>query len=266
MSEMLQKWGPTTLITGAASERGLGAAYARHLADLGFDLVLVDVDGEGLAARKAELAHRSKVEVRTVAIDLGREDCAEAIDAEIDGLEIGLLVCNHLLSKHGHFSKISKADHLLAFHVNARGYLLLTHYFGSKMVERGRGGILIVSSGAALAPEPFNQHYSAYKAYQLALAESLWGEWRDRGVDVIAVLPPVMATSFDASDLPQWLVGEPHDVAVESMRKLGKKSRVAVGWGNKLIVRLSSGFGNREKSIIRHGKMIMKGARIEPFE
>jgi hypothetical protein len=266
MSESLTKWGPRALITGAASERGLGAAYARHLADQGFDLVLVDIDAEGLAARQSEIEGRTGREVRTVAIDLGREDCAEAIDTEIQGAEIGLLVCNHLLSKHGHFSRLSKADHLLAFHVNARGYLLLTHYFGSRMVERGRGGVMLVSSGAALAPQPFNQHYCAFKAYQLALAESLWGEWRDRGVDVIGVLPPVMATSFDASDLPQWLVGDPRDVAIESLKALGKRSRVAVGWGNKLIVWLSTGFGNREKSILRNGRMIMKGAHIEPFD
>jgi short-subunit dehydrogenase len=126
--------------------------------------------------------------------------------------------------------------------------------------------VLLVSSGAALQPQPFNQHYCAFKAYQLTLAESLWGEWKDRGVDVIGVLPPVMATSFDSSDLPQWLVGEPRDVAIESMKALGQRSRVAVGWGNKLIVWLSTGFGNREKSILRNGRMIMKGAHIEPFE
>jgi short-subunit dehydrogenase len=56
------------------------------------------------------------------------------------------------------------------------------------MVERGRGGVLFVSSFAGWAGSAHIAVYAATKAFDTVLAEALWAEWRDRGVDVLALV------------------------------------------------------------------------------
>ena len=61
---------------------------------------------------------------------------------------------------------------------------MLVHELGARMAERGRGGIIVMSSLAAETGAANVALYSATKAFDLVLAEGLWYELRDRGVDV----------------------------------------------------------------------------------
>jgi short-subunit dehydrogenase len=56
------------------------------------------------------------------------------------------------------------------------------------MVERGSGGIVIFSSGAALAGSPNLVTYGASKAFDMVFAEALWAELHDKGVDVLGLM------------------------------------------------------------------------------
>jgi short-subunit dehydrogenase len=80
------------------------------------------------------------------------------------------------------------------------------------MRERGRGAIAIVSSLAALQGSRYLAIYGASKAYELNLAEALWEEYSDFGVDVISyVVGATVSESWigaadgafaDTADLP----------------------------------------------------------------
>src|SRR5262245_24198213 len=85
------RYGPCALVAGSAV--GLGAEYARQIAALGLDLVLLDRDAEPLAATAAE-ARSLGVEVEALVVDLARSDLVEAIGPAIEKREIGLLVYN----------------------------------------------------------------------------------------------------------------------------------------------------------------------------
>jgi hypothetical protein len=61
----------------------------------------------------------------------------------------------------------------------------LTHHFGDHMLKDGRGGIVLMSSLAGFQGSGFLSTYAATKAFNRILAESLWYEWKSRGVDVI---------------------------------------------------------------------------------
>ena len=92
------RYGPWAIVTGAARAEGLGYGFARHLAGQQINLVLVDILADDLTARSAELRQKYMVKVKPVALDLGQPDFITQLLAETDGLEIGLLVCNHMFT------------------------------------------------------------------------------------------------------------------------------------------------------------------------
>jgi uncharacterized protein len=64
----------------------------------------------------------------------------------------------------------------------------LCHHFAPKMVARGRGGIVLVGSGAGLVGGPNMAAYGATKAFGMVLAEALWAELHGSGVEVLGLV------------------------------------------------------------------------------
>jgi len=178
------RYGPAALVAGASL--GIGAAFARELAGAGLHLVLVSRRALPVEELAEELRAAHGVDVRTLACDLGDEAAVEAIVGACRGLAIGLLVYNAADSSVGRFLDTPIEDHLRTVHVNARGPVLLAHAFGGPMAARGRGGIVLMSSLAAFHGTPLVASYAATKAFNLVLAEGLWSELGERGVDVLA--------------------------------------------------------------------------------
>ena len=148
--ELLRKYGPWALVTGAA--QGIGAEFAEQIGAAGLNLVLVDIDEQCLRAHCDSLRERHPVEVRPVVLDLRREDLLDSLLPEIAGLEIGLLVNNAGIAKIGPFLPQERGFLLDQLHVNTRAVLLLTHAFGSEMKARGRGGPGRAGRWATAAP------------------------------------------------------------------------------------------------------------------
>src|SRR5215470_14316168 len=90
--DLLRKYGPWALVTGASS--GIGEEFARQLAAAGFHLVIVARRQERLDALSAELSSRHGVEVRVAAIDLGRADFLPDLERATAGVDLGLVVSN----------------------------------------------------------------------------------------------------------------------------------------------------------------------------
>jgi short-subunit dehydrogenase len=93
------------------------------------------------------------------------------------------------------------------------------------MVARGRGAVVLVTSGAAWAGGATLAAYGATKAFDLILAESLWAEWRTRGVDVLGLVlgktdTPSMRRAFDADGKAYGELADPHEVAAEALDHL----------------------------------------------
>jgi short-subunit dehydrogenase len=231
------QYGPWALVAGASE--GLGAEFATQLAARGLHLVLVARRRELLDTLSAQLRERYAVEIRVLALDLGREDIGQAIlDATAD-LEIGLLVYNAAVSQIGACLDTPLETHLQEIAVNCRAPLILTHLLGQRMVQRGRGGILLMSSMSASQGTAMVANYGATKAYNQVLAEGLWEELRGQGVDVLASLPaPVRTPGYLASaprNAPAAL--EPRVVVLNALNALGKGPTTVPG----LFYRLAGG-------------------------
>ena len=181
------RYGPWALITGAS--RGLGAEFARQCAERGLNTVLVATNADLLHVQADSIKNDYNVDVKTIVLDLNRENILQEITPITDSLEIGLLVNNAGLSKVSPFLDLTLDQLVKQLHVNARAGLILTHHFGRKMVERRRGGIIFLSSGSAMYGTAYSANYAATKAYDLILAESLWYELGRYGVDVLGFMP-----------------------------------------------------------------------------
>jgi len=232
------RYGPVALVAGASE--GIGAAFARQLATAGLHLVLVARRAHPLEVLADELRAGHGVDVRTLPCDLGDEAAADAIAEACRGLEIGLLVYNAAASSVGRFLDTPVATHLRSVHVNARGPVLLAHALGGPMARRGRGGIVLMSSLAAFQGTPFVASYGATKAFNLVLAEGLWSELKERGVDVLAccagaTLTPgyERATQVRAESRFAPKPQDPEGVAREALLALGRRPLVITGRGNR---------------------------------
>jgi hypothetical protein len=104
------------------------------------------------------------------------------------------------------------------------------------MVERGHGGLVLVSSLAGLQEVPGLAAYSATKAFLISLAESLWSETRSAGVDVIVSCPGAVSTpGYElAARRPAPGTMSPAQVAAATLDALGRGFRVVPGRLNKV--------------------------------
>lgn len=178
------RYGGWAFIAGASA--GLGAAFAREAARLGFDVVMLARRAEVLESAAAAIRADYGVATRCIAADLARDDIVEVVASHTADIDVGVVVYNAAAELYGLFIEQDAEIHRTNLAVNCFTPTVLSTHFGARMRQRGRGAIAIVSSLAALQGTRYLAIYSASKAYELILAEALWEEFGDFGVDALA--------------------------------------------------------------------------------
>jgi len=244
-----ERYGPWAVVAGAS--QGLGAEFARQIAARGVNVALVAVDRERLQAVGSEIRSAHGVEVRTATFDLADADLGGSVDALTSGLDVGLLVYNAAYAPIGRFVDQPLEGALRALDVNCRAPLVLAHRFAPRLVARGRGGILLLSSMAGLHGTAMVATSAATKAFNLVLAEGLWAELRENGVDVLACCPgPTRTPGYLQSKARGSLRPmEPDAVVIETLRALGAKPSLVTGRSNRLAAFVFSRLLSRETSV-----------------
>ena len=207
-------YGPWAVVLGASE--GLGEAFAAGVAARGVNVVVAARRGELLGRVAEAISNAENVQARAVILDLGDPGFLEVLRSATAQLEVGLVVYNATGVYTGEFEDqpIDSMRSMVA--INCIGPLMVCEHFGRSMIARGRGGIVLMSSGAGLAGCPYNATYAASKAFDLVLGESLWAEWRHEGVDVLSVIGPAMDTpTYRASMPPEVLANTPPAMAPE---------------------------------------------------
>jgi short-subunit dehydrogenase len=231
-----EKYGPWALVAGAS--RGLGAEFAVQLAGKGLNIFLVARNAEMLESLGARLTSEYGVQARYVSLDLTRPDAASIITAATDDIEIGLLIYNAGFSVVGPFFARPLEEHLREINTNCRTPLALTHSLGQRMFARKRGGIVLMSSLSAVQGSALIANYAATKSYSLILAEGLWDELREHGIDVLACNPSSVDTPNYRASAPTrsspMAAMSPRLVAAETLAALGRQPSVIPGRANRL--------------------------------
>jgi hypothetical protein len=231
------RFGGAALVTGASA--GIGESFVRALAARGMDVILVARRAERLAEIARELHETHGVRAEAIAEDLTRVDAAVRLSAAVAerGVSVGLLVNNAGFGQFGPFVDEDPEQAVRMVDLNCRAPVALTHAFLPEMLARGRGGLVFVASTAGYQPTPWYAVYGATKAFDLMLAEALWVELRDRGIEVLGLSPGYTSTEFQevagVREMAVPSVMGPGEVVDVALRALGKKPSVIPGLLNK---------------------------------
>ncbi len=226
-AQFRERYGPWAVIAGASE--GMGAEYARMLAAQGINCVLVSRRPAALDELAAELVRDHGIETRVVALDLSEADAGERLfDASAD-LEVGLYISNAGADSHASFFLARPLEDWLALMTRNNATVVDACYrFAGAMKARGRGGLLIMASGAGLGGGSRIAVYSATKAFEIAFAESLWAELSPHGIDVTCLVTPGTNTPalrrlLDRTGKDPDGLYEAVDVAHTGLRELGRR-------------------------------------------
>lgn len=218
-----ERYGPWAVIVGGSE--GIGEHLARKLGAAGINLVLVARKPEPLAETSQKVRAESRVEVRTLQLDIARDDMLERIREMTHGLDVGMLVHNvGGGASFGPFVETTLSAAMTPVLTNCVALTKLVHEFGKPMAQRGRGGILIIGSMAGNAGSYFIAGYSAAKAFNQIFAEALWAELQPRGVHVLVC--PIGAADTPSRrrsgtvDADEMQVARPEDVAQQALDQL----------------------------------------------
>jgi len=214
-----ERYGPWAVVAGASD--GIGASVARLLGARGVNVVLV----ARRSATLEEVAATVASETRTLVLDLSEPRAATALAGATGDLDVGLFVYNAGADPNASLFLEKNVEAWQDLVVrNCLTVIGTTHHFAGAMQERGHGGIVLVTSGAAWAGGSHLAVYGASKAFDLVLAESLWAELSPTGVDVLGmVLGPTDTPAFRKILGGRKLDGmaDPDDVARDMLDNLG---------------------------------------------
>jgi short-subunit dehydrogenase len=233
-----EKYGNTAMVAGASE--GIGAAFATRLAAEGFDLVLIARRLQPLQELAGSLQQKYAVAIRCISCDLSDAQATAHMMDTLNNTEISLLVYNAALSHIGPFINNSLEDHRLMAQANMITPLTLLHSLGEKMLNRGKGAVVLMASLAGFQGSGFLSVYASTKAFNRILAESLWYEWKDRGVDVIAccagatATPGYIGTHPEKTGFPAPRVQKPDEVVSDCFQQLGRLPSCITGRGNRI--------------------------------
>jgi len=222
-AEFRERYGQWAIVAGASE--GVGASAADLLAKRGLNVLLVAREADRLQKFADDVRRRHGVEVQALSQDLTAPDAAHRIVEAIAGRELGMLFYNAGAVRNGDLFLTQPFElPMRMIQLNCTTPTALIHMLAPAMVERGRGGIVVVGSLAAMCGAPHIAAYSAAKAFQVNLMEGLWAEIHDKGVDVLEALIGSTSTPGRARGLGVTFNPEvdmtPEDVAADIIENI----------------------------------------------
>lgn len=219
--------GDVAVVTGGAG--GIGSAIARHLAEAGAAVAVLDLDADRATATADEVAAATGARTLGVAADVADSASVRAAVAEVeDGLDaVTVLVNNAGVDRIGPFMESSEEDWDLLMQVNLRGTITCSRVVLDGMVQRGAGRIVNVASDAGRVGSSGETVYAATKGGVVAFTKSLAREVARHGITANSVCPGPTDTAlldqladysqklYDsiARSIPMRRIGTPDDIA-----------------------------------------------------
>lgn len=182
------------LVTGASS--GLGRDFARKLSKMGYDIIAVARDADGLNRLASEL----KTNTQVISMDLSSADNCINLYESLKDEDIDIVINNAGFGVFGAFDETDIHKDLNMIDVNVKAVHILTKLFLKKFKEKDKGYILNVASSAAFEPGPLMAAYYASKSYVLRISQAIYEELkRDKSnVHISCLCPGPVDTNFNS--------------------------------------------------------------------
>ncbi len=234
-----ERFGPWALITGASS--GIGKEFARQLAAAGINVVLVARRDALLAELGRAISQEFDVQYRALAMDLSQEGFVSKLAEHTKDLDIGLVVSNAGTPNPGEFLKLDRQLLEETLRLNTMSHLDIAHYFGRKLAQRKRGGLILVGAMGAENGIPRIANDGAAKAYVHSLGEALHYEFKPLGVYVTVLAagftntPVLEKFGFNPKTMPMKPMSVEQCVSEGLSGLLKNRSRIVPGWLNRIM-------------------------------
>ena len=240
----------TALVTGASS--GIGKVFALELAKQGYRVTCAARSKDKLEALVQQLEQPGVGGVghRFITADLANPEQLRQVAEDIKKNKYNLLVNNagYGLYHRFHEAPLEKHEHLIAVNVDA--VVNLSHAFLENAVS---GDALVnVSSALSRLTYPGGAVYAGAKGFVTIFTESLWYEYKDKGIYVMALLPGLTDTNFhqvalegksDSSAQTGDMGYPPEVVVAEALKALKKRKAPSLVSGPKF--RFMTGLATR---------------------
>ncbi len=214
--------GKTALVAGAS--RGIGQAIAEALARAGARTILAARSTAALEAIVDRLRAEG-CEAETISLDIASKASRQAAVEAAGAVDILLNVAGTNLRKRA--TEYSEEEYQRIVETNLTGVFALTQLVGRGMIERGRGGkVVMIGSLTSLLGLPYVPVYTITKAALAGLTRSLAAEWGQYGIQVNCIAPGFILTDLNREmwkppHMAEWLaasqpnprLGRPEDIA-----------------------------------------------------
>jgi len=215
------------LVTGASG--GIGLAITKQLAAEGVGLMLVARSVDRL---KEIVTTLPGTDHKFIQADLSLQSDIDKLATHITGQNYDVLINNAGVGLYGRFDKIDLEQQLKMLTLNCNALVTLSYAF----LQQARAGdaLVNISSVLGFSSFPGAAAYAGTKGFVVRFSESLYHEYRDRGVYVLALCPGVTATNFHRAagssddDYPGIIVQTPEQVARETITALKKRKKPVV--------------------------------------
>ena len=188
--------GRTAIVTGA--QRGIGYDIARAFAAEGANVVLADVNADGVKAAAEALAKETGARTLALAADVTNYgDCERLIEETIKTFEkLDVLVNNAGITRDNLALRMKEEDFQAVIDVNLKGSFLMAKAASRSMLRQRSGRIVNIASVVGQSGNAGQANYSASKAGLIGLTKSLAREFASRQVLVNAVAPGYIRTAM----------------------------------------------------------------------
>ncbi len=239
--------GRVALVTGASA--GIGAEFARFLAERGASVALVARRLDRLQAAAEELRTKYGAPTHAISADLSEPEAVPDVLRECRAAlgAVDILVNNAGYGPTESFSEAPWEEHQRFIQLMMTSYVEFAHSVIPEMRKRGWGRVVNVSSVASFTPEQRGSLYGPAKQFVTGFSVALAKEMEGTGVHVCASCPgfthsefhDVMGNRAHMNKLPKWLWSTVHKVVHDSWVAVDKGQQVAViGGVNKFMVLL----------------------------
>jgi NAD(P)-dependent dehydrogenase (short-subunit alcohol dehydrogenase family) len=227
------------LVTGGGS--GLGLAIARAFARNGSNVVIVGRNAGKLKRAKKELGENAK----SMTFDLTHIDRMEDLVGQIATStgEIDILINNAGINMKKDALAVSNQEFEALVRLNQTAVFALTREAARRMVARGSGNIIMISSMASHYGIPKVIGYSASKAAVESMTRAMAVEWSPHGVRVNCIAPGFIKTAMSSEALesdperkkrvlnrtPMGKLGDPDDIANAALFLASAQSKYITG-------------------------------------